>query len=244
MTIEEFAKINNVPVLNSHSVFPDFYVTHALVDEKALDEDFLLCSDLLTDKQFSLKIDEYLNTTKYVFLALGKGYLKTKDSIGLIYDPFELSKIKGANIVMQDLLYELEKTDILASFCLKNKKEIEEIISADDAQILFYSIEHKESLLIFSDKTSLQYRATIIFDRLLKSMSENLEQELKQAIKTEISDKFTIFNDLESKIKEIFSTEKSFINLFFDQTSEERMFELRVPEKHEIIKGLIAVYRS
>lgn len=242
MTIEEFAKENNLPILNNHSEFPEIYASHALMDEKILDQDYLLCSDLLKTKQFATRIDEYLDTTKYVFFALGKGYLKSKNSIGLIYDPLELAEIDGANLVMQDLLYELDKTDILQKFCLDNKTEIEKIISDKESKLLFANIAAGQSLLIFENKESYQFKATQIFDKLIKLLPTNLERELQNEIMVNITDKFTIADNLEEKITEIFASDANFLDKFFDETIEERMFEIRIPQRHRILKGLIAIY--
>lgn len=244
MTIEEFASKNNLPMLNNDSEFPKIYATHALADDKILDQDYLLCSDSLENKQFATKIDEYLGTTKYVFFALGKGYLKTKDSIGLIYDPMALAKTEGANLVEQDLLYELDKTDVLQKFCLENKNEIEKIISNDESKILFDNIAAGKSLLIFDSKESDQFKTTQIFDKIINHLPKNLEEILKTEIQNQITKKYTITKNLAGQVTEIFKNEKEFLDKFFDETNEERMFEIRIPKRHKILEGLIAVYKQ
>jgi hypothetical protein len=244
MTIEEFAQKNNLPVLNNHSEFPEIYATHTLANDKILDQDYLLCSDLLENKQFATKIDEYLGTTKYVFFALGKGYLKTKNSIGLVYNPLELAKTKGANLVTQDLLYELDKTYILQNFCLKNKNEIKEMISSEELKLLFDNIAAGKSLLIFDDKESNQFKATQIFEKIINHLPVNLAKYLKKEVQEKITQKYTITDNLVGEIKKIFSREKDFLNKFFNETTEERMFEIRIPQRQEILKGLIGVFKD
>ncbi len=128
--IEKFAEKHNIKIYTNNSEFPDYCATHAIENESILNENELFSSEMLENRNQSYEIDAYLGTTKYVFFALGKGYLKPKNSLGLIYDPFILAKKPGANIVINDLLHVLSETDILPAFCNENLAVILTILEA------------------------------------------------------------------------------------------------------------------
>ncbi len=219
-----------------------------------MENEYLLSSELLGKRGFSCEIDAHLDTTKYVFFSLGKGYLKSENSIGLIYDPFALATVEGANIVMNDLLHVLSGTDILQNFCRNNLKTLLEILERNH-QKLKTNKSKEEILQIFTRNLSLGTNLLVaktekdifygnIFELLLKLLPKKEKEDLKRVLREKIVEPNTIQGDLKEKIGEIFQGEKLFLDQFFDETKEERIIELRIPEKHRITKGLIGIYRS
>ncbi len=265
MNIETFAQKYNVPIFRSDSPFPQYFATHTIRNEDVLREKYLLCADLLTTKHLICEIDKYLGETKYVFFALGKGYLKTKDTIGLLYDPFELAKIEGANIVKNDLLYEIDKTSLLHQFCSENMSVMIELINKNSATIyknikkntekdltccsekylvdnFQQGIRNNLSLLVcdFNDFDHLVL--TLIFDYILSRLPVTLIKELKDLLKP-IKLKI-IYSGFDKTIRDIFLEDKELLSSFSDEITEERMPEIRIPNKHKIDHGLIGVYQS
>jgi hypothetical protein len=265
MEVKEFAKKYQIAIFNSETHFPKYYAVHTIANNSVLDKDYLLCTNLLDKPCLATKIDGYLDTTKYVFFSLGKGYLKVKESIGLIYDPFVLSKITGANLVLNDLLYVLDNSDILETFCKENINIILSLIDSNEDKIITQlnniqglkelnltvdklklnfkkNLNDGSSLLIYEPKDKDRLLFTNLFENLLDLLSDKLKAELKDKIKKEIVDKNTIYSNFDDKIKTLFKNEMVFLNQFSDEIIEERMIEIRIPNKHLIKKGLIGIY--
>jgi len=267
MSIEEFAEKHNVLIFGPESIFPEFFAVHTIGDTSVLQEDFLICADLHHRPKLTCKIDEYLDTRKFVFFSLGKGYLKTKNSIGLIYDPFILSESTDVNLVENDLLYVLDASGLLQKFARKHLKQIETILDfygdylADKAREhpglkevnidaekiksnFLLNLESNISMLVcdYKDFSHLQYVLT--FENLLDFLAEEQKRELKEIIKKEIVLPNTITKDLSVRIKQYFETESNLLNTFSDEQLEERIIKLRVALKHPIQKGLIGIYVS
>ena len=252
--IEKFAKKFGVPVFNSNSQFPNYYATHSIDHVDVLNKEYLFSSKLLGKKGLSCEIDRYLGATNYVFFALGKGYLKSKKSVGLIYDPFVLAKSKGANLVMNDLLYVLGDTDILHNYCDKNIDKLLKILETNyrklkgnkpKAAILKIFTTHlalQKNLLVAGTKE--EFICGNAFELILKLLPKKEELELKRILAEKIVTPNTINKQLGSKIKEIFHTQQDFLDKFFGEIKEERMIELRVPNKHRITNGLIGIYNT
>ena len=252
--IEKFAKKFGVQVFSKNSKFPKYYATHAITDVGIFESEFLVSSELLGKRSFSCEIDAYLDTTKYVFFSLGKGYLKSKNSIGLIYDPFVLAKVKGANIVMNDLLHVLSETDILQNFCNKNLEKFIEILEKnyqkiktnksknEIVQIFVSSLSSGKNLLVAEKKEDILYGN--IFELLLKLLPLREEKELKSILNKKIVKPNTIYKNLDKETEKVFSDQTQFLSKFFNETKEERIIELRIPKRHKITKGLIGIYSS
>lgn len=252
--IKKFAKKFNVPIFTNNSIFPEFYATHCIGDFKILNEEYLFSSDFLKKRNQSYEIDNYLETTKYIFFSLGKGYLKNKNSIGLIYDPFVLCKAKGSNIVENDLLHILSKTDILQNFCQKNIDLLIELLKQnykkispnkekEDILLLFKNgIEKHKNLLIADNEEDIFF--CNIFEFLLKILPREKKDELKRILKKEIVEPNTIYKNLNTEIKQIFKSQSTFLDKFFDESNEEIIIELRIPNKYQINIGLIGIFNS
>jgi hypothetical protein len=252
--IETIAKQFEVPVFSKGSIFPTYYATHEVGDPKVLDHQFLLSSDSSGISRQSYETDRFLGSTRYVFFALGKGYLKFKNSIGLLYDPFVLAKQKGANIVMNDLLYVLAETDILYEFCDRNLDLILGLLrkhhpdlktkkSKDETERLFVdSFSQRKNLLIADSKDEILFGNS--FELILRHLPATKSEELKTILNTKIVLPNTIQTRLDSEIRKAFMNDKDLLSSFFDESKEERIIELRIPNKHEITNGLIGVYCS
>jgi hypothetical protein len=267
MNAKEFATKLNIPLLGPDSEFPEYYAAHVIADESVLEQDHLLSTNLLKEPNLTCKIDEYLDTTKFVFFSLGKGYLKTKGAIGLIYDPFMLVKTPGANLVLNDLLYILDESKLLQEFCQKYKIDILQIIDFYALHIIsqlekipalekiklenidlkdnfIKNLKENKSLLVCDIKDYDHLVFVYLFENILDLLSEDQKNELKELIKKEITDPNTINQNLEMQIKDLFANQKDFLNKFSDKQTEERMIELRIPNKHLITNGLIGIYQS
>jgi hypothetical protein len=259
MDIIEFARSKSIPVLNNNSSFPKYFATHVVNNESVLDQRYLLSANSLDHRHLTSNVDDLLGTTDLVFFALGKGYLTTKKCIGLIYNPFVLIKESGASLVMNDLLYVLEKTDLLHEFCLQHAPQINEVIkeninnlenaisgnlamSGDYEQIFWECINKHQSLLIANPEDGNQYVTSLIFETMLQYLPENIKIDLKNDIKKLVVLPNTYNTNLDVRIKELFNTEKQLLNSFSDEITEERLIEIRVPQKHQLDKGLLGIY--
>lgn len=244
MDINQFAKLHSVPILNSKSEFPSFYAVHAIDNIDILNEKYLLSSELLGHRKLSAEIDKFLGETNYVFFSLGKGYLETKNSMGLIYDPFIIAKDTGANLVLNDILYELDKTNILPEFFVSHRAKIDFIIPVAESKNFWKIVNSNQSLLRVDLKDADQILAAETFENILIHMPKDLQNELAEILKMKIVVPYTMTEGLEEKIKEIFRNDSKFINSFSDQLTEERMTEIRVPGRYALTKGLIGIYCS
>ncbi|MBD3328803.1 hypothetical protein GF340_05915 [Candidatus Peregrinibacteria bacterium] len=252
--IEKFAKKNEIRIFENNSTFPEHFATHEIKSENILNEDKLLSANLLESSNQSYEIDKYLGTTKYVFFALGKGYLKSKNSLGLVYDPFALTKKSGTNIVMNDLLHVLSKTEILNEFCNKNLKTLLEVLANHYMELhinkpinkileLFNkSLSQGVNLLIADSEEEKLFGNS--FELILKHLPDKQKTDLKHILNEKIIIPNTITGNLESKIIRIFKKNTNLTNKFFDETKEEQLIELRVPSSHRISEGLVGIYHS
>ncbi len=241
-TIETFAKENNLPILNQGSQFPDYFATHAIEPTFDLTSTELKSSDELKHANLTTNIDKLLGTTNNVFFALGKGYLKSKHSIGLIYDPFIIAGSVGATMVLNDLMYILNDTQLLQIFCNKHNQEIKKIMdrkfSVEEQERFWQAVNKGESLLIGDEPSSPAH----VFDSLLVWLPIELKGELSMQLKTDVVNPNVITNNLEQVIKDVFIENGRLMDSFLDKSTEERVVEIQVPTSYPIKKGLLAVY--
>jgi hypothetical protein len=241
-TIKEFAKHYNVPILGNTSKFPEYFASHAL----ELNFDFatteLKSSDELNQTNLTANIDKFLGATNNVFFALGKGYLKSKDSIGLVYDPFVIAETPGATMVMNDLMYLLDGTKLLQEFCKQYRVEISSVMAntfpVNEVKDFWNAVDNNQSLLIGDVPNSPAH----IFDKLLTALPVELKNNLQKVLQTRIVEPNVITSNLDKKIKAVFEKDSKLMNTFSDQTSIEKIVELQIPKYHPLTKGLIAVY--
>ncbi len=243
-TIETFAIENKLPILNLGSKFPDYYATHTLEPTFDFTTKELKSSDELKHANLTTNIDKLLGTTNNVFFALGKGYLKSKHSIGLIYDPFIIAESVGATMVLNDLMYILNDTQLLQSFCNKHKQEIKKILdsnlSEEEQERFWQAVSKGESLLIGDEPNSPAY----VFDNLLAWLPTELKSKLRLQLKSKVVEPNVITNNLGQVIKGVFRENGRLMDSFSDKNTEERVVEIQVSSSYPIDKGLLAVYVS
>ncbi len=240
--VEEFAQRYGVPILNSHSEFPNYFATHNLEPTFNFSVAELRCSDELNSTNLTANIDMLLGTTNNVFFALGKGYLESKNSIGLVYDPFVIVESAGAVMVMNDLMYTLNGTQLLQSFCNDHKQEFEKVmgdnLSEKEQERFWQAVSQGESLLIGDEPGSPAH----IFDKQLPMLPTELKSKLSVQLKSEVVEPNVITNNMEQVVKAVFREDGLLMNAFSDKTTEERVVEVQVPKSFPIGKGLLAVY--
>ncbi len=238
----EFAQQYGIPILNSYSEFPNYFATHALEPNFNFSATELMSSDELNSTNLTTNIDILLGTTNNVFFALGKGYLESKDSIGLVYDPFIIVESAGVAMVMNDLLYTLNGTQLLQSFCNEHKQEFEKVmgdnLSKKEQKKFWQAVGKGESLLIGDEPGSTAY----IFDKQLAMLSTELKSKLSEQLKSEVVEPNVITKNLSQVVKDVFREDDQLMNSFSDKTTEERVVEILVPKSYPIDKGLLAVY--
>lgn len=253
MEIEKFASKYQIPILNSGSEFPSHYATHSFIDNDTLDQEFLLSTEKTGKKNFNSNIDKFLGSHKYVFFALGKGYLKTKDSMGLVYDPFVLANAQGANLVKNDLLYILNDSGLFESFIRNNidvlincanKLNFKARTNLATDKIISDGVKRNYSPLIYQNNNDLQNDYCDLIDIVTANLPPDLSKELEVLLTDKIVEPNEIKAGLNPLIRKYFLTESAFLNTYFDQQKEERLIEIRIPNQHSIAEGLIAIYRS
>ena len=241
---EEFAKNHKVTILNSQSVFPKYFATHSLPNSFSFKQELLKSSEELQITNLTSKIDELLGTTNNVFFALGKGYLQSRGSLGLLYDPFILANTPGCILVQNDLMYVLESTNELQNFCIQNKQQIHKIVDNNFTKIeqadFWQSVYDGQSLLISDSENSPAHT----FNKLLKLLPASLLDECSKQLQKVIVKPSIVTKNLELTIKDVFNSNRRLMNTFSDDTSEEKVVELQIPNSYPIRKGLIAMYIS
>lgn len=242
--VEEFARQQGISMLKNNSRFPDYYATHILETTFDFAVKELKSSDELERANLTTNIDKLLGTTNNVFFALGKGYLKSKGSIGLVYDPFVIVESAGAVMVMNDLIYTLNSTQLLQSFCKENKQEIMKVmadnLSARELERFWQAVNKGESLLIGDEPSSPAH----VFENQLAILPTELKNKLSVRLKSTVVEPNVITKNLEQVVKDVFIEDDLLMNTYSDKTTEERVVEIQVPKSYPIDKGLLAVYVS
>lgn len=249
MKINDFISKHNIPLYKKDSRFPEYYTTHVIDSIDVLNNDYLYSAEKLGKTKYSTKIDEYLGATKYVFFGLGKGYItKNKPSIGLIYNPHEIIKTEGVNLVENDLLYVLEEKKILNKYLINNwsetKKMLKNNIPDTEIEVFKKYLIDSQPLLVIDINNPKEEKNSMIFDSLLSRLNKDFDNRLRNILDEEIVKKYTIKDHLGTKINEIFTRDENHLNKYFDGTTEERMVEIRVPNSYPINKGLIGLYKN
>ncbi len=242
--IKDFARDNKLPIFDSQSPFPRYYATHSFTDMSLLNSEFILSSRESGIATFTSEIDQILDLDRYVFFALGKGYLKSKDCVGLVYDPFVIVQQTGANLVSNDILYLLDQSGFVHKFIHSHISEFERVLSSSRTTrtVFFDNLRMNKSFLIYEAEDINHRNACVAFENALRSLDKSAKDEFRNMATVNIIEPNTVATNLDNDIAEYFKKESALLNSFFDQVKEERIIELRMPDRYPVACGLIGIY--